>query len=250
MSRAARAGVVAKASGTIEQLGEARSVLLDKTGTVTFGHPELSGVVRADGLSADDALRLAASVDQMSTHPLAKALVPGAEQRNLALTIPECVEESFGNGVGGTVDGHRILVGSTRWLRSQGVEAHLPPSVDGGDAKVLIAVDDRLAGVAPIGDRVRDDSAELVRKLRDVGVRHVAPVTGQAGDRGDRRREARRRPRLRGAESRAEGRGRPRGVRAAGVAQRRHGRRRARAGGCRRGHRDGLGRRHGLLRDG
>ena len=177
LSRAARAGVVVKGGGTIEQLGEARSVLLDKTGTVTLGHPELEGIVVTDGLGADETLRLGASVDRLSAHPLAKALVAGAEARNLTLSIPEHVEESFGSGVSGTVDGHSVLVGSGRWLRSHGVEPLLPRDLD-GNAKVLVAVDDRLAGVALIGDRIRTDSAELVPKLRDVGVRHVALVTG------------------------------------------------------------------------
>lgn len=178
VSRAARAGVVVKGAGTIEQLGGARSVLLDKTGTVTLGHPEFDGLVTADGLTGDETLRLAASLDRLSTHPLAKALVLGAEERGLRLAIPDDIEESFGNGVRGSVDGHRVLVGSAHWLRSHGIEPLLPSDIDGGNAKVLVAVDDRMAGVVLIGDRVREDSADLVRKLRGVGVRHIALVTG------------------------------------------------------------------------
>jgi heavy metal translocating P-type ATPase len=178
LSRAARAGVVVKGAGTIEQLGEARSVLLDKTGTVTLGHPELDRVVAADGLGPDETLRLAASLDQLSSHPLAKALVAGAEQRNLPLTIPEEVEEGFGKGVRGTVGDHSVLVGSAGWLRDHGIEPAVPPNLDGGDAKVLVGIDGRLAGVALIGDRLRSDSADLVPRLRAAGVRHVAIVTG------------------------------------------------------------------------
>ncbi len=178
LSRAARAGVVVKGGATIEQLGEARSVLLDKTGTITLGHPQFDRVVAADGIPADETLRLAASLDQLSSHPLAKALVAGAEQRNLALTIPERVEEQFGKGVSGTVGDHRVLVGSAGWLRTHDIEPELPTSLDGGAAKVLVGVDGRLAGVVLIGDRLRTDSADLVPRLRDVGVRHVALVTG------------------------------------------------------------------------
>jgi heavy metal translocating P-type ATPase len=178
LSRAARAGVVVKGAGAMEQLGESRSVLLDKTGTVTFGQPELDRVVPSDGLPPDETLRLAASVDQLSAHPLAKALVAGAERRNLQLTIPQATEESFGKGVSGTVDGHRVLVGSDSWLSSHGVDPKLPPRLDGAEAKVLVAVDDHMAGVALIGDHLRNDSSELVRELRDVGVRYVALVTG------------------------------------------------------------------------
>jgi heavy metal translocating P-type ATPase len=178
ISRAARAGVVVKGGATIEQLGEARSVLLDKTGTITLGHPQFDRVVAADGVPLDETLRLAASLDQLSSHPLAKALVAGAEQRNLALTIPDKVEEQFGKGVSGTVGDHRVLVGSASWLRTHDIEPKLPANLDGGAAKVLVGVDGRLAGVVLIGDRLRTDSADLVPRLRDVGVRHVALVTG------------------------------------------------------------------------
>jgi heavy metal translocating P-type ATPase len=178
LSRAAKAGVVVKGAGTIEQLGEARSVLFDKTGTITLGHPELDDVVTTDGLPADETLRLAASLDQLSSHPLAKALVAGAEERNLTLTIPEQVEEQFGSGVRGTVEGHRVLVGSARFLRAHRIEPQLPTGLDGGDAKVLVAIDAEFSGVVLVGDRLRADSTDLVPRLRDAGVRYVALVTG------------------------------------------------------------------------
>jgi heavy metal-(Cd/Co/Hg/Pb/Zn)-translocating P-type ATPase len=178
LSRAARAGVVVKGAGTIEQLGEARSVLLDKTGTITLGHPELDRVVPSNGVAPDETLRLAASLDQLSTHPLAKALVEAAERRDLTLAIPAEAEEEFGHGVSGRVDGHRVLVGSGRWLSSHGIEPELPENIEAGSATVFVGVDGRLAGVALIGDRMRADSTELVPRLRAAGVRHVAIVTG------------------------------------------------------------------------
>ena len=177
LSRAARIGVVVKGAGVIERLGEARSVLLDKTGTVTLGHPELAKVVRADGFEPQETLALAASLDQVSSHPLAKALVMGAEQSNVQLTIPEHVEESFGQGVRGSVAGHDVLVGSLAWLRSHGIESNVPDAGDQG-ARVLVGVDGRLAGVVVVDDRLRDDSIELAPRLRDAGVQHIAIVTG------------------------------------------------------------------------
>jgi heavy metal translocating P-type ATPase len=178
VSRAAKAGVVVKGAGTIEQLGEARSVLLDKTGTITLGHPQLDRVVTTDGLPPDEALRLAASLDQLSSHPLAKALVAGAEERRLTLTIPEKVDEQFGKGVRGSVDDHVVLVGSAGWLRGHGVDPTLPSGLDGGNAKVLVSVDGRLSAVVLVGDRLRAESSELVPRLREAGIRHVALVTG------------------------------------------------------------------------
>jgi heavy metal translocating P-type ATPase len=181
VSRAAKAGVVVKGAGTIEQLGEARSVLLDKTGTITLGHPELDRVVTTDGLPEDETLRLAASLDQLSSHPLAKALVAGADRRSLALSIPTKVDEQFGAGVRGTVDDQAVLVGSAGWMRLHGVEPEHPAGLAGGAARVLVAVDGRLCGVLLVGDRLRAESTDLVSRLRDTGIRYVALVTGDKG---------------------------------------------------------------------
>lgn len=177
LSRCARAGVVVKGAGTIEQLGQAHSVLLDKTGTVTLGHPELERLVPLDGIDAEDTLRLAASVDQLSSHPLAHALVAGADAQGLRLDLPDHVEESFGHGVVGKVRGHEVLVGSRTWLLEHGIEATVPEQLNGA-AKVLVAVDGEAAGVALIGDRLRADADRLVPRLRHAGIRHVALVTG------------------------------------------------------------------------
>jgi heavy metal translocating P-type ATPase len=177
LSRCARAGVVVKGASTIERLGEAHSVLLDKTGTVTLGHPELERLVPLDGLAPDETLRLAASVDQLSAHPLAHALVAGADARGITLELPEHVEESFGRGVIGDVRGHQVLVGSRGWLDEHGIDATVPEQLDGA-AKVLVAVDGETTGVALIGDRLRADAGRLVPSLREAGIRHVALVTG------------------------------------------------------------------------
>jgi heavy metal translocating P-type ATPase len=177
LSRCARAGVVVKGAGTIERLGEARTVLLDKTGTVTLGRAELERLVPLNGIEAPEALRLAASVDSFSSHPLAHTLVAGAEAAGLHLELPHDVVESFGRGVDGYVGERHVLVGSGSWLREHGVEAQVPEPLDGA-AKVLVAVDGIAAGVALIGDRLRDDADQLVPRLRRAGIRHVALVTG------------------------------------------------------------------------
>jgi P-type E1-E2 ATPase len=177
LSRCARAGVVVKGAGTIEQLGEARSVLLDKTGTVTLGRPQFERLVTLDGLPSSETLLLAASVDRLSAHPLAKALVAGAGAAGLPLELPRDVVESFGHGVEGDVAGHRVLVGSRAWLREHCVEVDVPEGLNGA-ARVFIAVDGAPAGVALIGDRLREDAGRLVPRLRNAGIRHIAVVTG------------------------------------------------------------------------
>jgi len=185
VSRAARSGVIVKGGAAIERLGEARTVLLDKTGTLTLGEPAVSEVVVLDPAAGgeDELLRLAASVDQLSAHVLAEALVHEAERRGLPLAEPGDAVEEPGQGIEGTVEGRRVAVGSSSWLRSRGhpVEAAAAVGGDGeaaGLAKVAVGVDGRLAGVVVMADRLRGDARELAGELRAAGVRRVAMVTG------------------------------------------------------------------------
>jgi heavy metal translocating P-type ATPase len=184
VSRAARRGVIVKGGGVIEKLGEARTVLLDKTGTVTLGAPTVDRVVPLDGLPSDELLRLAASVDQLSVHMLAEALVRDAVGRGLALTVPDRVEESPGQGIEGTVGGRRVAVGSTAWLGRRGyagaedVARRLDETVAPGRARILVGVDGDLVGAVVMADQLRADSRDLVGRLRAAAIRHVALVTG------------------------------------------------------------------------
>ncbi len=183
VSRAARAGVIVKGGAAIERLGEARTVLLDKTGTLTLGEPAVEEVVPFGDFGAEEVLRLGASVDQLSAHVLAEALVHDAERRRLALAEPVDAVEEPGQGIEGSVDGHRVAVGSVAWLRGRGYEVGDAERVgDGGGeaglAKVLVGVDGRLAGVVVMADRLRDDARELASELRAAGVSRVAMVTG------------------------------------------------------------------------
>ena len=183
VSRAARAGVIVKGAGVIEQLGEARTVLLDKTGTLTLGAAEVEQVVVVGGADADEVLRLAASLDQLSLHPLAEALAQDARRRGLELAFPERVREAHGQGIDGVVEGRRVAVGSASWLAAEGcagIERAERLDLPGGPgrARILVAVDGRLAGAIVAADRVREDAGELVGGLRRAGVRHLALVTG------------------------------------------------------------------------
>jgi len=186
VSRAARLGIIVKGGGVIEQLGQARSVLFDKTGTLTLGHPGIESVVSSGELEPDELLRLAASLDQVSAHALAEALVHGAQARGLALSFPEHPEEQLGQGVAGVVEGRRITVGSAGWLQERGIDgqaAHalaerLDTESGAGRAKILVGIDGELAGAIVMADHARADAAGLTDRLRAVGVRHVAMVTG------------------------------------------------------------------------
>lgn len=184
VSRAAKAGVIVKGGAAIEQLGDARAVILDKTGTLTLGTPEIERVVCFDGIGEGETLRLAASVDQLSAHSLAEALVLGARRRGLALSFPDDVEEEAGQGAEGVVDGCRVTVGSEAWLERRGYAVPaadmrgLDSSNGAGRAKILVGVEGRLAGAIVMADHLRGDAPELIASLRNEGIRHVAMSTG------------------------------------------------------------------------
>jgi len=178
VSRAARGGIVVKGTPAIEQLGRARTVLFDKTGTLTMGGPAVERVIALDGLAEDELLRLAASVDQLSAHVVAEALVHDAERRRLALAEARGVRERPGDGIEGTVDGHRVTVGSGAFLRERGIV----PAVDGvrgpGRSRVHVGIDGEPAGTIVMADRPRPDAADAIAALRAAGAARIAMLTG------------------------------------------------------------------------
>jgi heavy metal translocating P-type ATPase len=184
LSRAARAGVIVKGTGAIETLGQVRTVLFDKTGTLTVGTPEVREIVPRDGLGRAEILSLAASVDSMSAHVLGAALGEAAHEAELTLKEPAEVVEDPGQGIAGTVDGHRVAVGSRDFLVGQGIpQAQLEAAsiISGhgsGEARVMVGVDGGLAGVIVMADDLRPDAAGIVERLRGEGVRQVAMVSG------------------------------------------------------------------------
>ena len=117
VSRAAREGVIVKGGAVIEALGRARTVLFDKTGTLTLGTAHVDRILTTDGVPAGEALRMAASLDQFSSHAMAAALVREASDRGLRLSMPSGVREDAGQGIAGDVDGRRVAVGSSAFVR-------------------------------------------------------------------------------------------------------------------------------------
>lgn len=148
-------------------------MLLDKTGTLTLGTPEIDQILTLDGPGPDEMLRLAASVDQLSAHVLAEALVRGARKRGLSLEFPRQVNEEPRQGIEGWVGDRRVAVGSPNWLDGRGVRTEGAEALLGNDAsgraKVLVGVDGRAVGAIIMGDRLRGDAPEVGR---------VAMVTG------------------------------------------------------------------------
>jgi heavy metal translocating P-type ATPase len=189
VSRAAKRGIVVKGGGAIEALGDARAVLLDKTGTLTAGHPDVNRIETFGQLPGDQALLLAASLDQASAHVLAEALVETARGRGLDLDLPTGVEETPGQGISGRVDDRDVAVGRLGWLEHErGValderaHAALARGTDPGEVRVPVAVDGRLEAVLHLADPLREDAPEMVADLRGSGVDSVTLITGDDHD--------------------------------------------------------------------
>jgi P-type Cu2+ transporter len=173
----ARRGILFKNAIAIEQSAGLDTVVLDKTGTLTRGEPEVVELV-ADGLPEDDLLRLVAAVERESEHPLAEAIVKAAHERKLGLPRAERFEAIAGHGATALVEGRRLLVGNRRLLEREGV------SLDGlgpraaemagaGRTVVHVAADDQPAGLIAIADAPRDTAAEAVDALKELGIRPV-----------------------------------------------------------------------------
>jgi heavy metal translocating P-type ATPase len=184
LSRAARAGVIVKGAGALETLGEARTVLFDKTGTLTVGTPEVREIITRGEMDPGELLRLAASVDRISAHVLGQALVSAAQEAGVELTAPADVHEEPGQGIEGSIDGYRVLVGSPAYFRAAGVPAaelastSLPGARGSGEAHVVVGVDGHVAGVIVMADELRPDAERIVERLRENGVCHVAMLSG------------------------------------------------------------------------
>ncbi|TMR04233.1 cadmium-translocating P-type ATPase [Actinomadura soli] len=185
LSRCARRGVVVKGGGTLERLARAHVLLFDKTGTVTTGRPALTEVVPARPAIAADPLLLAASLDQVSPHVLASAIVRGAAERGLRLTEPSDVTETLGQGVRGTVNGHRVSVGKATWAGhadAAWLEQVRSRAAARGAITVFVGVDGRIAAVLLLRDRLRPDAPRTFRLLRHAGIARTVMVTGDRAD--------------------------------------------------------------------
>ncbi|MFP5287344.1 MAG: heavy metal translocating P-type ATPase, partial [Thermoanaerobaculia bacterium] len=183
VSRSANRGVIVKGGQALEALARARILLLDKTGTITTGMPSVSDVEAFGREAAPEILRLAASLDQVSQHVLAAAVVRAARDRGLPLSFPERVTERPGQGIQGEVEGRRVALGKLSFVQqdgalSAGIRRVRRRTALEGSSSVFVAVDGEVAGALVLRDPVRPDSARTLRALRRAGVERVVLVTG------------------------------------------------------------------------
>lgn len=183
MSRAAGQGVLVKGGRALEAMAKVQTAILDKTGTLTDGRPRIMRIETAPGFEENELLRLAASLDQASRHPVAQALVQAARERGLRLDTPAGASEKPGEGVAGMVSGRAVAVGATRFVASHtGSSAAVEPDDTAGAAIVAVAVDGRHAGRIVLADPLRADTAGFLAQLRKLGLRRIVLATGDRRD--------------------------------------------------------------------
>jgi heavy metal translocating P-type ATPase len=174
ISRAADIGVIVKSGAAIERLGQARAVVFDKTGTLTLGHPTLARVRQLDGVAPSEVLRLAAAVEQLSSHHFGRAVVERRQHDGQVGPVSEFHEEP-GLGVTGRVDGHDVAVGSAGFFATRGMA--VPSQPDGGSI-AFVSVDGRLVGALEFADRLRPQVPHLIERLAAQGVIETVMLTG------------------------------------------------------------------------
>jgi heavy metal translocating P-type ATPase len=183
LSRAAHFGVLIKGAGALETMARIRTLILDKTGTLTDGRPRIVSIDSQDGWAGDDILRLAACLDQASKHPVAQAIVAAAGARGLALSVPTDVVEIPGEGVAGRVDGHEVVLGGDGFVATRiGRPAGVRPELDAGSVLVAVAVDGNLAGHLVMADPLRDGTAAMLAGFRREGIARILLATGDRAE--------------------------------------------------------------------
>ena len=182
--RGAEAGVLFRNAEALEILEKVTTVVVDKTGTLTEGKPRLVTVAAAAGVQESDLLRLAASVEHVSEHPLASAVAAAARERGLAISKVSGFQSTTGQGVAGHVDGRDVAVGNLAHLRALGLQAGaLEQQAEQlrtqGQTAVFVAIDGEVSGVLGVADPIKKGAAEAIRALHDEGLRLVM-LTGDS----------------------------------------------------------------------
>ena len=182
VGRGAQAGILIKNAESLERMEKVDTLVVDKTGTLTQGRPAVVAIETAEGFGADEVLRLAASLERSSEHPLALAIVKAAEAKGLAISEPSEVDQPVGKGITGSIDGRRIVAGNARFLDEQGIPtAELSERADRlrseGATAIFLGVDGKIAGAIGIADPVKETTPAALLALAEAGI-HVIMLTG------------------------------------------------------------------------
>ena len=182
VGRGAQSGVLIKNAEALERLEKVDTLVVDKTGTLTEGEPSVVSIKTAHGADETELLRLTASLERSSEHPLAAAIVRSATERGLALAEPDGFASPVGKGVTGIVDGHKLVIGNRRIMGEAGVDTtNLDASADRlrqeGATAIFVAIDGKAAGIIAIADPIKATSSSVIYALKEAGIR-IVMLTG------------------------------------------------------------------------
>lgn len=182
IGKGAENGILIRSGEALQTAHQIKTVVLDKTGTITKGKPELTDVVVVGEWKENDLLRLAASVERSSEHPLAEAIVEGGKARQLNLVEPSAFEAVPGHGVIATVEGRRVVLGNLKMMQREAsalgnLEAKAAQLADDGKTPMYVAIDGQAAGIVAVADTVKEDSAEAIAALHKMNI-EVVMITG------------------------------------------------------------------------
>ncbi|CAG0971408.1 H+-transporting ATPase [Planctomycetaceae bacterium] len=178
----AQNGILIRSGDALQAAEKLNAIILDKTGTITIGKPSLTDIVLAPNQKEDDVLRLAASVEKSSEHPLALAIVEGAQARGLKLSDVQTFEAIPGHGVSATVEGRHVLIGNLKLMTREGLalgtlEEKSKALADDGKTPMYVALDGKAAGIIAVADTVKEDSKAAIAAMKKMGL-EVVMITG------------------------------------------------------------------------
>jgi len=182
IGKGARSGILVKDAEALQRLEKVDTLVVDKTGTLTYGKPAVEKIIVADGFASDEVLRLAAGVERASEHPLAQAIVAAALERKLVIPEVSDFSAQTGSGAVGTVADRRVVLGTAKLLKEKGIDAEAL-SVQAGNLRrdgttaIYVALDGRLAAVISIADQVKETTPGALDALRKSGIR-IVMLTG------------------------------------------------------------------------
>jgi len=182
IGRGAKSGVLIKNATALEIMEKVDTLVIDKTGTLTEGRPALTHVTPADGFSEENVLRYAASLEQGSEHPLAEAIIRGAESKNMPLSKAESFESVTGKGVKGQIDGKNIALGNSKLMDDLGIDSNVMKAKadeyrsEGGTA-MFVAMGGKLAGIIAVADPIKETTPQAIQALHKAGLK-IVMLTG------------------------------------------------------------------------
>jgi Cu+-exporting ATPase len=178
----AQNGILIRSGDALQAAEKLNAIILDKTGTITLGKPSLTDVILASGQNEGDVLRLAAAVEKSSEHPLALAIVEGAQARGLVVGDVQTFEAIPGHGVSAGVENRQVLIGNLKLMNREGIslgalEEQSQRLADDGKTPMFIALDGHAAGILAVADTVKEDSKVAIAALKKMGL-EVVMITG------------------------------------------------------------------------